>query len=64
MISMLLVVSKGMEVSNNGYDGGGKGDLSGEALENAKGDFAFSERDIVSGDLNEITGKFEATHQK
>jgi len=49
--------------SNNGYNGGGKGSLSGEVLEHANGDFGFSEVDL-SGKANQIQGTFETTHQK
>jgi len=50
--------------SNNGYDGGGQGALSGENLEHANGDFAFSEKNIVDDSTNEIKGNFETTHEK
>jgi hypothetical protein len=49
--------------SNNGYNGGGKGSLVGDALEHANGDFGFSEMDL-SGKANQIQGKFETTHEK
>ena len=47
--------------SNNGYDGGGQGDLSGDQLQNANGSFGFKETDIISNEVNNIDGKFETT---
>lgn len=47
--------------SNNGYDGGGEGTLSGDKLENANGRFGFSETDIMSKEVNQIDGKFETS---
>ncbi len=49
--------------SNNGYDGGGKGALSGDKLQNANGDFGFKETDIITNQVNNIDGKFETTKQ-
>lgn len=49
--------------SNNGYDGGGKGALSGDKLQNANGDFGFKETDIISNQVNNIDGKFETSKQ-
>jgi len=45
--------------SNNGYDGGGKGSLSGDKLQNANGDFGFKETDFTTNKVNNINGKFE-----
>ncbi len=45
--------------SNNGYDGGGAGDLSGNKLQNANGNFGFKEIDINTKQTNNIDGKFE-----
>jgi hypothetical protein len=47
--------------SNNGYDGGGKGVLSGDKLQNANGDFGFKETDIITSQTNNINGKFETS---
>ena len=47
--------------SNNGYDGGGAGELSGDKLENANGNFGFAETDIMSKEVNHIDGKFETS---
>ncbi|HIP47051.1 MAG TPA: hypothetical protein EYG95_05780 [Campylobacterales bacterium] len=47
--------------SNNGYDGGGEGTLSGDKLENANGTFGFHETDIMSEEINNIDGKFETS---
>jgi hypothetical protein len=48
--------------SNNGYNGGGKGALSGAALEHANGDFGFTDMGL-SGRVNKINGQFETTKQ-
>ncbi len=46
--------------SNNGYDGGGKGKLSGDRYQNANGDFNFKESDFATGrTTNQIDGKFQ-----
>jgi len=47
--------------SNNGYDGGGKGTLSGDKLQNANGNFGFKETDIITNQVNSIDGKFETS---
>lgn len=49
--------------SNNGYDGGGAGELSGEKLQNANGNFGFSEEDMITKEVNKIDGKFETNRQ-
>ncbi len=44
-----------------GYEGKGSGNLHGEKLEKASGDFNFKERDLASKKvINNIEGKFEA----
>ncbi len=49
--------------SINGYDGGGTGKLSGEKLQNANGNFGFSEEDMITKEVNKIDGKFETSRQ-
>jgi len=49
--------------SHNGYDGGGRGELSGKKLEHANGDMHFVEKRL-DGNINKIDAKFETTHKK
>ncbi len=49
--------------SQNGYDGNGKGALSGKQYENANGDFHFEEKEFFNLRKNIIEGKFETTRE-
>ncbi len=49
--------------SQNGYNGGGHGELTGEQYDKASGDFHFEEEDLFSQHVNKIDGKFEAEKQ-
>ena len=45
--------------SQNGYNGGGNGLLSGEKYEQANGSFSFEEEDLFNQHTNKIEGEFE-----
>jgi len=49
--------------SHNGYDGGGRGTLSGDNLEHANGDMHFIEQRL-DGSTNNIDADFETRHQR
>ena len=49
--------------SQNGYDGGGNGKISGEKYEHANGRFDFQEHDLFGQHTNEIRGEFETKRQ-